>query len=184
MFCSWCLWCQLCGCPMNESQSCHNHKPVTTQQTLQATLTLNAIRSSGAIYAQFATNKIMPKCGYPNHLFQRCPEHAPATTHHTHVHQRHDVHLKVDCPMHVCNHSADTKETMYSTCSGTNFDINHTSKLSLWCLLGGYPKSVCRLCPKQTADSTQHVLGDDSCQRCAKHACACNHTADTTLGQL
>ena len=96
--------------------------------------------------------------------------------HITHIHQRHHVHLKVDCPMHVCNHSADTKETMYSTCSGTNFDINHTSKLSLWCLLGGYPKSVCRLWPKQTADST--------CQRCAKHACACNHTADTTVGQL
>ena len=140
----------------------------------------------------------MPKCGHPNHLFQRCPEHAPATTHHTHIHQRHHVHLKVDCPMHVCNHSADTKETMYSTCSGTNFDINHTSKLRPnlspgmccpWCLSTGWlPKECMSILPQ--ADSRlhkyhgQHVHGDDSCQRCAKHAYACNHTADTTLGQL
>ena len=49
--------------------------------------------------------------------------------HITHIHQRHHVHIKVDCPVHACNHTTDTKETMYNTCPGTNFDINHTSKL-------------------------------------------------------
>ena len=81
--------------------------------------------------------------------------------------------LMANCPMHVCNHTADTKDNMDSTCPGTNFDINHTSNLRphlspgmccpwcLWCLLGGYPKIVCRLCPEQTADSTSTM--DSTC---------------------
>ena len=46
---------------------------------------------------------------------------------------------------------------------------------------------LCRLCPKQTADSTSTMdsrLHKYHGQRCAKHACASNHTADTTWGQL